>query len=146
MYVDGVRKRNMVLIGLIKSYNLQRYAAEGQLLKCECCGSPTFYTYKNESYVEYHHLIPFSEYDGPDHNLNILALCPMCHRKLHYLKQEDKRELYDNIEVNSYNSLSIEKRLVELYREQKLKSYQLEFLLADNAIDEAAYNRILQIA
>lgn len=146
VYIDGVRKRNMVLIGLIKSYNLQKYATDGQLLKCECCGNPTFLTYKDESYVEYHHLIPFSEYDGPDHSLNIVALCPMCHRKLHYLKQEDKRELYDNVAINSYDSLSIEDRLVELFAEQKLKSYQLEFLLADNAIDENAYNRILQTA
>lgn len=146
VYIDGVRKRNMVLIGLIKSYNLQKYTADGQLLKCECCGNPTFLTYKNESYVEYHHLIPFSEYDGPDHSLNIIALCPMCHRKLHYLKQEDKRELYDSVALNSYTNLSIEDRLVELFAEQKLKSYQLEFLLADNAIDENAYNRILQTA
>ncbi len=146
VYVEGVRKRNMVLISLIKTYNLQKYTVDGQILKCECCGKPTFITYKNESYVEYHHLIPFSEYDGPDHNLNILALCPMCHRKLHYLKQEDKQALYNNIADNSYNHLSIEKRLVGLYNEHKLKSYQLEFLLADHAIDEDAYNRILQIA
>ena len=146
VYIDGVRKRNMVLIGLIKSYNLQKYTSDGELLKCECCGNPTFLTYKDESYVEYHHLIPFSEYDGPDHSLNIVALCPMCHRKLHYLKQGDKRELYDSVALNSYTNLSIEDRLVELFAEQKLKSYQLEFLLADNAIDEHAYNRILQIA
>lgn len=146
VYIDGVRKRNMVLIGLIKSYNLQKYTADGQMLKCECCGNPTFLTYKDESYVEYHHLIPFSEYDGPDHSLNIVALCPMCHRKLHYLKQGDKRELYDSVALNSYTNLSIEDRLVELFAEQKLKSYQLEFLLADNAIDEHAYNRILQTA
>ena len=49
VYVDGIRKRNMVLIGLIKSYNLQKYTADGQLLKCECCGNPTFLTYKDES-------------------------------------------------------------------------------------------------
>ena len=146
VYVDGVRKRNMVLIGLIKSYNRQKYAVDGQILKCECCGNPTFITYRNESYVEYHHLIPFSEFDGPDHNLNILALCPMCHRKLHFLKQEDKQPLYNSIADNSYSHLSIENRLVKLHNEHKLKSYQLEFLLADNAIDEDAYNRILQIA
>ncbi|MBO7636952.1 MAG: HNH endonuclease [Paludibacteraceae bacterium] len=145
-YIDGVRKRNMALIGLIKTYNLQKYTVRGAVLKCECCGQPTFVTYKNEPYVEYHHLIPFSEYDGPDHSLNILALCPMCHRKLHFLKPEDKQPLYSNIAGNSYKQLSIEERLSELHGEHKLKSYQLEFLLADNAIDEAAYNRILKIA
>ena len=146
VFIDGVRKRNMALIGLIKAYNLQKYSVGGALLKCECCGYPTFLTYKNESYVEYHHLIPFSEFDGPDHSLNILALCPMCHRKLHFLKPEDKQPLYSSIAGNSYNQLSIEERLSELHSEHKLKSYQLEFLLADNAIDESAYNRILKIA
>ena len=145
-YNDGVRKRNMVLIGLIKSYNLQKYAVGGALLKCECCGLPTFLTYRNESYMEYHHLIPFGEFDGPDHSLNILAVCPMCHRKLHFLKPEDKRPLYCSVAGNSYNKLSIEERLTELLSEHKLKSYQLEFLLADNAIDETEYNRILKIA
>lgn len=144
IYVDGLRRRNMRLIGLIKSYNQQKYAVD-QILKCECCGNPTFITYRNESYVEYHHLIPFSKFDGPDHALNILALCPMCHRKLHFLRHEDKQLLYSSIAENSYNHLSIENRLVRLHNEHKLKSYQIEFLLADNAIDENAYNRILQI-
>jgi uncharacterized protein YbaR (Trm112 family) len=96
--------------------------------------------------MEYHHLIPFGEFDGPDHSLNILAVCPMCHRKLHFLKPEDKRPLYCSVAGNSYNKLSIEERLTELLSEHKLKSYQLEFLLADNAIDETEYNRILKIA
>ena len=144
VYFEGVRKRNMALIGTIKSYNIKRFG--GNMLNCECCGKPTFITFRNESYVEYHHLIPFSEYDGPDHYLNILALCPMCHRKLHFIKHEDKQALYNSIAKNSYNHLSIEDRLKRLHKEHKLTSYQLEFMLADKAIDESAYNRILQIA
>ena len=146
VYLDGVRKRNMELIRLIKSYNIQRYAVNGEMLKCECCGKTTFITFKDEPYVEYHHLIPFSEYDGPDHKLNILALCPLCHRKLHFLKQIDKVGLYNEIASNSYGKMSVEKRLIQLHQQRKLKSYQLEFLLADNAIDMDAYNRILQAA
>ena len=143
IYEDGSRKRNTNLISLIKTYNIKKYFQNGKMLKCECCGNSTFVTYKNEPYVEYHHLIPFSEYDGPDHNLNILALCPMCHRKFHFLKSEEKKPLYKNVATHSYKQLSIEKRMVELYNECKLKSYQLEFLLADNAIDQKMYNTIL---
>lgn len=140
-YRNGVRKRNMTLIGLIKSYNRQKHSSKGTALKCECCGDTTFITYKGESYLEYHHLIPFSEYDGPDHHLNILALCPLCHRKFHFLKTEEKRALYDKIAVHSYNKLSIEERLKELYNKHRLRSYQLEYLLADNAIDDVeTYN------
>lgn len=146
IYVDGVRKRNIELIKLIKSYNIQRYSSTVDPLKCECCGGATFTTYRNEPYVEYHHLIPFSEYDGADHKLNIIALCPLCHRKLHFLKKVDKVELYSNIANNSYDKMSIENRLIELHKQKILKSYQLEFLLADNAIDMDAYNRIIQAA
>jgi hypothetical protein len=145
-YVDGVRKRNIELIKLIKSYNIQRYSSTLDPVKCECCGDTAFITYRNEPYVEYHHLIPFSEYDGADHKLNIIALCPLCHRKLHFLKKVDKLELYTNIANNSFNQMSIEARLIELHKQKILKSYQLEFLLADNAIDMDAYNRIIQAA
>lgn len=144
--VDGIRKRNMTLISLIKSYDILKYSYENRLIPCECCGQPTFFTYKEEPYLEFHHLIPFGDYDGPDHYQNILALCPMCHRKLHYMKQTGKRLLYDNITTNSYSHCSVEKRMAALFAENKLKSYQIEFLLADNAIDESAYNRILRIA
>lgn len=143
-FVEGIRRRDMTLISLIKSYNIKNH--NGEIQKCECCGNPTFITYRDEYYVEYHHLIPFSEFDGPDHHLNILALCPMCHRKLHYLKQEDKHALYESIGVNSYEQKSIKDRLKALHTEHKLTSYQLEFLLADNAINQADYNEILQIA
>ncbi len=38
--------------------------------------------------------------------------------------------------------MSLEERLTRLKRERKLKSYQLEFLLTENAISEEEYNRI----
>jgi hypothetical protein len=142
---EGCRKRNTTLIHLIKSYNIQKYSI-GSELKCECCGQNTFTTYNNESYMEYHHLIPFSTYDGADHYLNIFALCPMCHRKMHYIKIVEKEGLYANLSSNNYRNISIEDRLKQLREERKLKSYQLEFLLADKAIDNDMYNRIIQCA
>ena len=140
---DGVRKRNSTLIHLIKSYNIQRFAQDHQL-KCECCGNTTFLTYNDEAYMEYHHLIPFSEYDGADHYLNIVALCPMCHRKIHFLKKVDKETLYGDISINNYLHITLVDRLIQLKQDRKLKSYQLEFLLADKAITTDAYNQIIQ--
>ena len=142
---EGCRKRNTALIHLIKSYNIQKYSVNSELM-CECCGQKTFTTYNNESYMEYHHLIPFSTYDGADHYLNIFALCPMCHRKMHFIKLVDKEGLYADLSSNNYRNLSIEDRLKQLREERKLKSYQLEFLLADKAIDNDMYNRIIQCA
>lgn len=57
----------------------------------------------SENYVEAHHIIPMKYYDdfekSIDNEANIVALCPTCHRQLHYGKFEDKKglliELYE---------------------------------------------------
>ena len=113
------------------------------MLNCECCGQQTFITYNDETYLEYHHLIPFNVYDGPDHYLNIYALCPLCHRKLHYIKLNRKKELYNQISINNYAQITIVERLVNLFHAKKLRSYQLEFLLSDYAITLNEYNNII---
>lgn len=141
--VEGERKRNMTLIALIRTYNNAVNLSNGELL-CECCHQPTFLTEKDHtSYVEYHHLIPFNICEGPDHYLNIYALCPMCHMKMHHMVIDDKAPLYRNLALNNYLHLSIEDRLKSLKNIGKITSYHLEYLLADNAITNAQYERIL---
>ena len=57
----------------------------------------------SRNYVEAHHIIPMKYYDdftkSIDNEANIVALCPICHRCLHYGKFEDKKillkRLYD---------------------------------------------------
>lgn len=48
-------------------------------------------------YVEAHHLIPISGYKMFLHSIdveaNIVSLCPVCHRKLHHAKIEDKLDI-----------------------------------------------------
>lgn len=65
---------------LVKLYVLQR--ANG---KCELCNGSSFYTDSGDRYLEVHHLVPLSE-NGPDIISNAVALCPNCHRELHYGK------------------------------------------------------------
>jgi 5-methylcytosine-specific restriction endonuclease McrA len=144
LVIDGIRKRNSALIHLIKAYNEHLYKHDG-VLNCECCGKTTFITISEDTYLEYHHLIPFNGYDGPDHFLNIYALCPMCHRKMHFLRLPDKPVLYKNLSKNNYLQTSINKRLKTLYTGKKLRSYHLEFLLAENAISEIEYNQVLSV-
>lgn len=143
--IDGNKKRNLTLIHLLRAYNKKKFTQSG-VLNCECCDTTSFITINDETYLEYHHLIPFSQYDGPDHYLNIYALCPSCHRKLHFIKQDYKQELYGKLSINNYIQKSIVQRLRDLFNAKKLRSYQLEFLLADNAITETEYNQILQAA
>lgn len=70
-----VRKRNNV----IKEYISMR--ANGV---CEGCGSPAPFQRRNGApYLEAHHLHKLSD-NGLDSPCNIIALCPNCHRRVHY--------------------------------------------------------------
>ncbi len=138
------RKRNMTLINLMKNYYIQTFISENKLLKCECCGKTTFITTRNIPYLEYHHLIPFGGgNNGPDHYLNIFAICPECHRKMHFLNLDEKERLYNGLSINNYLDIKIIDRLKELKKGNILKSYQVEFLMCENAITEAEYNELL---
>lgn len=134
------RKRRPALVSLMKSYYM-RLSTNGTL-SCECCKEPAFITSANEPYVEFHHLIPFNIVSGPDHYLNLFALCPLCHRKLHFQSAADKALLYGKLNSANYLSLSFIQRLKELKCHGLLRSYHLEYLLADNAISVSDYNTV----
>lgn len=54
---------------------------------CEtpACKSALFETDKGKAYLEVHHVIPLGE-GGDDALTNVAALCPRCHRELHFGK------------------------------------------------------------
>ena len=137
------RTRSTKLINLMKSLYNSIYSDEQKLIKCECCGETTFLTTKDEAYLEYHHLLPFSIVDGPDHYINIYGICPDCHRKIHYGKDDLKEDLYAKFDKNNHLKKTILERFKYLYCEKVLKSYQLEYALAEHIINEEQYNQIL---
>ncbi len=52
--------------------------------KCECCGSSApFTTAEGEPFLEVHHLRRLVD-GGTDTVANAVALCPNCHREMHY--------------------------------------------------------------
>ena len=53
----------------------------------------------DQMYLEVHHVTPLAE-NGPDTPQNAVAVCPTCHRALHYAKDklERRKELYERIE------------------------------------------------
>ncbi|QPC83549.1 HNH endonuclease [Phototrophicus methaneseepsis] len=64
---------------IIKQYALRR--ANGV---CEGCGlSAPFYTDKGNPFLEVHHIDRIAD-GGPDEIDAVVALCPNCHRKVHY--------------------------------------------------------------
>ncbi len=135
------RERNSMLISLLKSYYISHYA-EDNMLKCECCGEETFLNSAGEPYVEFHHLIPFNIAYGPDHYLNLFELCPNCHRKIHFMSVKNKQIQYKQLSDNNYMNWCFTDRLQELKEKSLLRSYHLEFLLADNAITSDEYNAV----
>lgn len=135
------RIRNTNLISLLKSYYMAMYL-ENSTLRCECCGEETFITEAGEPYVEFHHLIPFNIANGPDHFLNLFALCPNCHRKIHFLRLTDKQQTYADLSANNYMQISFVDRLRNLKDAMILRSYHLEYLLAENAITLEEYESI----
>lgn len=74
-------------------YVLQR--ADG---RCELCGSTTFFTAAGDPYLEVHHLVQLA-HGGPDTPENAAALCPNCHRELHYgaAKSQRMAMLYERV-------------------------------------------------
>ncbi|MDW3205553.1 MAG: HNH endonuclease signature motif containing protein [Alphaproteobacteria bacterium] len=64
---------------IVKAYVLSR--AKGV---CESCGRPApFKTQKGAPYLEPHHIRRLSD-GGPDHPSYVGAVCPNCHREIHY--------------------------------------------------------------
>ncbi len=83
--------RNNALRALVKL----RASYSCEMPNCEYVG---FEKKDGEKYIEVHHLTPLSD-GGEDSILNTVALCPTCHRKMHYSqnKEELKRILAEYI-------------------------------------------------
>jgi HNH endonuclease len=62
----------------VAAYVLQR--ADGL---CELCARASFITDSGAVFLEVHHVVQLSQ-GGPDTTCNTVALCPTCHRELHY--------------------------------------------------------------
>ncbi|MDD2504646.1 MAG: HNH endonuclease signature motif containing protein [Bacilli bacterium] len=133
------RTRDSRIIALLNSYYIINFSDKNHFIPCECCGEVTFIKNNDEPYVEFHHLIPFNIADGPDHYENIFAVCPMCHRKIHAIKDSFKRSLYENFNLNNHLKKNIFKRLKSLFDSKILKSYQLEYALSEYIITEDEY-------
>lgn len=65
---------------------------------CENCGeNAPFYLNDTSPYLEVHHVIPLS-LAGADTTSNCVALCPNCHRALHYSR--NAKELIEMLYIN----------------------------------------------
>jgi 5-methylcytosine-specific restriction protein A len=75
----------------IKEYVLKR--AQGV---CEYYQKNAPFETKLGPYLECHHILRLSD-GGPDHPLNVIGICPNCHREAHYSK--DKKRINNNMHL-----------------------------------------------
>lgn len=67
-----------------RSAAVHRYALLRAGGTCECCGGGAPFTSASGiPYLEVHHMLRLAD-DGPDEASNVAAVCPNCHRALHF--------------------------------------------------------------
>lgn len=85
------------------------------------CDNDIFYTNKGTRYLEVHHCVPLSyckrhEIKG-DIADNIIAVCPSCHRRLHYEANSSDikiimiKEMLNKLELENYNNIGADEVL-----------------------------------
>ena len=137
----GDNERNSILIENIRKYYIKVYSNDDSL-KCECCGNKTFITDKNRPYLEFHHIIPFKDGLGPDHYLNLVGLCPNCHRKIHHIRKNERKNLISGVDKFNYLNIAVVERLKQLNEEEILRSENLEYLLSRQFITKNQYDEV----
>ena len=134
------RRRSNSLIRSLKTFYINHYGDENDLIPCECCSETTFMNTNNLPYLEYHHLIPFSTDNGPDHYLNLYGLCSNCHSKMHHLRFDLKGGLYTALNENNHFQISYQDRLEALYNDGFLEAIHLDYLLKEEIIPNEVYD------
>ncbi|WP_080635324.1 HNH endonuclease [Pseudomonas asplenii] len=67
-----------------RSARVHSYAMRRSGGRCEGCGQPApFHRFDGRAFLEVHHMTRLAD-DGPDLPINVIALCPNCHRRAHY--------------------------------------------------------------
>lgn len=86
-----IKYRNTPEFKKVVTYLIRRPSALSDAIKrkygfkCMICGYPGFLKKNGESYAEVHHMIELNK-QAPEtlQSWNLLVLCPLCHKKLHY--------------------------------------------------------------
>ena len=65
--------------------------------KCEYCGCETFEKKNGEMYFEIHHIVHYSD-GGENSAQNCVLLCPNCHRKIHFAKEEIVKNMKEKLQ------------------------------------------------
>ena len=76
-------------IQYVRSEAIKAYVRKRASGRCECCGKTApFISVGGEPFLEAHHIRRRSD-GGPDHPRWVAAICPNCHREVHFGKKGD---------------------------------------------------------
>ena len=90
------RKKEIRIITTIRSEAIKLYALGRAGGKCEGCEMDAPFMARQGPYLEVHHVYRLGD-GGPDHPENVIAICPNCHRRVHYgLDGKEYNELFIN--------------------------------------------------
>lgn len=146
MAIEQREERSSRLRAWMQKYYIANFSEQDWNIKCDCCWSKTFKKNDDIPYLEFHHVIPFKQDNWPDHYLNLVWICPNCHRKFHYIKNSEKTGLYWMLSENNHLHKNLEVRLNELYQLNVLRPWHLDFLLKESAISDEVYDRFMSLA
>lgn len=115
-------------VTVAKKASISKAALHNAQYQCEIDSDhKTFVTSRNLPYMEGHHLIPCT-YTNSQHfwtkynrNIdcveNIVCLCPICHRQVHFGSDSEKRDILSKLyakRINDLQSIGIKITLEEL--------------------------------
>lgn len=93
---NNLSKKEIITHVAIRSEAIKKYVLMRANGVCEGCGKGAPFKTKSGPFLEAHHVNRLSD-GGPDHPHLVIALCPNCHREIHY-----------GINGNSYNQILID--------------------------------------
>lgn len=77
-------KQTVTLEQVIRSQEVVNWVLANADGRCECCDKKSPFVTKNFTpYLEVHHVKQLAD-DGPDTPQNVVAVCPNCHKELHF--------------------------------------------------------------
>lgn len=82
---ENASKEQIIKNTAIRSEAIRRYVLKRSQGTCEGCLSPAPFQGREGPFLEVHHIFRLSD-GGPDHLENVIALCPNCHRRVHFGK------------------------------------------------------------
>ena len=97
--VVSPKTRDITASGFTRNSDVKNWVLKQAKGQCECCNkSAPFLTMDGEPFLEVHHVKRLAD-NGTDTITNAIAVCPNCHRALHYStnKTELTLSLYINI-------------------------------------------------